>query len=95
MRKAAQKFLIFFQHLTPIVWTSVADSGVTLTVRYICEPRQRRASEAAIWEDVLRAFSACDDVDLAYPTTRFYSNTLEGKPGARAKPTGEAPEPGH
>jgi small-conductance mechanosensitive channel len=84
IRRAAQKYLIFFQYLTPIVWTSVADIGVTLTVRYICEPRHRRSSTSAMWEDVLREFAACDDVDLAYPTMRFYDNALEGKPGARA-----------
>ena len=77
--------MIHFQHLTPIIWTSVADHGVTLTIRYICEPRKRRSSAGAIWEDVLRAFAAEDDIDFAYPTTRFYHNAQEGKPGARAE----------
>lgn len=87
VRKAARSYLIYFQHLTPIVWTSVADVGVTLTVRYICDPRRRRTSATAIWEDVLRAFAANDDIDFAYPTTRFYDNVVEGKPEARATPT--------
>ncbi len=43
-----------------------------------------RASETKIWEDVLRAFNAADNIDFAYPTTRYYSNVSEGKPGARA-----------
>lgn len=85
VRKAARKYLIYFEYLTPIVWTSVADNGVTLTIRYICDPRKRRASEGAIWEEVLEAFGAADDIDFAYPTTRFYSNVSEGKPEARAK----------
>jgi len=37
-----------------------------------------------VWEDVLDAFAANDDIDFAYPTHRFYDNTVEGKPGARA-----------
>ncbi|UCG51053.1 MAG: mechanosensitive ion channel [Candidatus Latescibacterota bacterium] len=86
VRRAARKYLIYFQHLTPIVWTSVADNGVTLTVRYICEPRKRRSSEGAIWEEVLRGFGSADDIDFAYPTTRFYNNISEGKPEARAAP---------
>jgi small-conductance mechanosensitive channel len=86
VRNAAKKYLIFFEHLTPIVWTSVADNGVTLTIRYVCDPRKRRSSEGAIWEEVLRAFGANDDIDFAYPTTRFYDNVSEGKPEARAKP---------
>ena len=94
VRKAARKYLIFFQHLTPIVWTSVADIGVTLTVRYLCEPRKRRSSTAGIWEDVLQAFKEADDIDFAYPTTRFYDNAREGKPGARRESPSGAPHPG-
>jgi small-conductance mechanosensitive channel len=89
IRRAARKYMIYFQHLTPIVWTSVAENGVTLTVRYICEPRKRRSSESEVWEDVLMAFSAADDIDFAYPTTRFYKNISEGKPGARASGSDE------
>ncbi len=81
VRKAARKFLIYFRHLTPIVWTSVADSGVVLTIRYLCDPRKRRSSETQIWEDLLRAFSKTSDIDLAYPTQRFYDNAREGKRG--------------
>ena len=81
VRKAASKFLIKYEHLTPIVWTSVADIGVTLTIRYLTDPRRRRSTENAIWEDVLDAFWAADDIDFAYPTTRYYDNAGEGKPG--------------
>ena len=80
-RKTARKFLIYFRHLTPIVWTSVADSGVVLTIRYLCDPRKRRSSETLIWEDILKAFASSPDIDLAYPTQRFYDNAREGKPG--------------
>jgi len=79
VQRASRKYLIFFQHLTPIVWTSVADSGVVLTMRYICGPRQRRSSATAIWEDILTAFAAEDAIDFAYPTTRYYDNRSEGK----------------
>jgi small-conductance mechanosensitive channel len=84
VQMASRKYMIHFQHLSPSVWTSVADSGVTLTLRYICEPRTRRISEGVIWEEVLRAFAEVDNVDFAYPTTRFYDNVSEGKAGARA-----------
>jgi small-conductance mechanosensitive channel len=79
VRRASRKFLISFQHLTPIVWTSVADHGVTLTIRYLCHPRRRRGSAGTIWEDILKAFAARDDIDFAYPTQRFYNNAIEGK----------------
>jgi small-conductance mechanosensitive channel len=87
VRQAARQFLIFFQHLSPIVWTSVAENGVTLTIRYLCDPRKRRSSAHKIWESILEVFAGEPDIDFAYPTTRFYENPVEGKPGARAEPT--------
>ena len=88
VRRAARDYMIHFQHLTPVVWTSVVDVGVTLTVRYITEPRRRRATEEALWEEILGCFAAESDIDFAYPTVRYYDNRHEGKPGARAAAPG-------
>ncbi len=82
VRKAARKYMILFSQLTPIVWTSVVDSGVTLTIRYLCDPRKRRISAERIWEEVLKSFARRDDIDFAYPTMRYYNNAAEGKRGA-------------
>ena len=78
--EASKRFMIFYSKLTPTVYTSVADSGVLLTIRYLCEPRRRRGTEETIWEDILTAFAEHDDIDFAYPTQRFYDNMSEGKP---------------
>lgn len=83
IKEASKKFMIFYQTLTPTVYTSVKDCGVELTVRYLCEPRQRRGTEQAIWEDVLKAFAQSEEIDFAYPTQRFYHNLMEGKPGTK------------
>jgi small-conductance mechanosensitive channel len=72
IRRAAMRYLIFFKKLTPIVYTSVRESGVLLTLRYIVKPRARRNSEEAVWEAILTAFAQHEDISLAYPTTRFY-----------------------
>ncbi|GIW53076.1 MAG: mechanosensitive ion channel protein MscS [Gemmatimonadales bacterium] len=93
LREVSSRFMIFYTTLTPTVYTSVADSGVLLTIRYLCDPRQRRGTTQAIWEDILRAFAECDDIDFAYPTQRFYNNAVEGKPEARARPPEIAGEP--
>ena len=79
IKEASKKFMIFYNTLTPIVYTSVKDCGVLLTIRYLCEPRHRRGSEHAIWEDILQEFAKCKDIDFAYPTQRFYNNLHEGK----------------
>lgn len=71
LREAARKYMIVYSKLTPTVYTSVRESGVLLTIRYLCEPRQRRTTEQAIWEDILRAFAQDDLVSFAYPTQRL------------------------
>ena len=92
IREAAKRFMILYTTLTPTVYTKVEDCGVLLTVRYLCEPRKRRSSIQAIWEDILDAFAACPEIDFAYPTQRFYHNIYEGKEGARAPmPPGVGP----
>jgi small-conductance mechanosensitive channel len=82
--EASANMMIFYKTLTPTVYTSVKDCGVLLTIRYLCEPRNRRGVQHAMWEEILTAFASCDDIDFAYPTQRFYENVREGKPGARA-----------
>ena len=77
VRTAAKKYMIFYQKLTPIVYTSVKASGVVLTIRLLCEPRKRRNVENDIWEEILDAFAGEKDIDLAYPTTRFFNNKEE------------------
>ena len=85
VRRAARKFMIFYTHLSPVVYTKIADSGVLLTIRYLCEPRNRRGTEQTISEEILERFAECDDIDFAYPTYRIYDNPAEGKEGARAE----------
>lgn len=79
IREAAMKYMIHFKHLTPIVYTAVKDNGIQLTLRYIVKPRNRRNSEHIIWEKILVEFEKSDDIDFAYPTTRVYRASEEGK----------------
>jgi small-conductance mechanosensitive channel len=85
IKSAARKYLIYYSKLTPIVYTTIKDSGVLLTMRFLCEPRKRRSTEELILEEVLEEFSKHDDIDFAYPTTRFYNNLNEGKEGTKPK----------
>ena len=67
---ASKKYMIHYKKLTPIVYTDCKDSGVQLTIRYLCKPKKRRSSTNKIWEEILRYVKDTDDVDLAYPTKR-------------------------
>ncbi len=70
--EASKNYLIYYKHLTPIVYTAVKENGVQLTLRYLCNPRMRRGSENEIWENILTQFGTIKEIDFAYPTTRFY-----------------------
>ncbi len=85
IEKASKRFVIIYKHTKPIVYTSVNDSGVLLTVRYLCRIKNRRGSAEVISEDILDAFGKSKDIDFAYPTQRFYDNTTEGKPGTKTR----------
>jgi len=63
--------LIHYRTLTPVVYTSVADSGVLLTIRYLCRPRHRRGTAEALWERILEAVAESPDIEFAYPTQRL------------------------
>jgi len=73
IREASKNYMIYYKHLTPIVYTSVKEFGVCLSVRYLCNPRTRRGSENEFWQHVLKAFRTEHDIQFAYPTTRFYT----------------------
>tara|TARA_Y100000590_G_C15534538_1_gene944488 strand:- start:29 stop:913 length:885 start_codon:yes stop_codon:yes gene_type:complete len=70
--KATQLFMIQKPNFKPEVYTKVEDSGVNLTIRYLCNPRKRRFTAQIIWEEVLNEFDKHDDIGFAYPTIRYY-----------------------
>jgi small-conductance mechanosensitive channel len=93
-KRGQQRFLIHYRKLTPVVYVSVADSGVVLTLRYLCRPRERRGTAGQLWEEILAALEQHDDLALAYPTQRV---NLSREPLAGRGPEEDVegdPEPG-
>ena len=76
---ASRQYLINYKKLTPIVYTTTTASGILLTIRYLIEPRRRRGTVSAIWDDILTEFGQSSDIELAYHTVRSFSNPIEGK----------------
>lgn len=70
-KRGDQRFLIRYRTLTPVVYVTVEGSGVMLTLRYLCRPRERRGSASQLWERLLDSFEQHPDVALAYPTQRI------------------------
>ena len=70
IHETSRKYMIYYRNLTPIVYTAVVESGVELSMRFMCEPRKRRNIEEVIWEAVLNAFEKEKNIEIAYPTMR-------------------------
>jgi len=87
LRRASRRFVIFTSETSFVstVYTTIVEHGVRFFIRYPCDPGKRRESAEQIWEDVLTEFGKCNDIDFAYPTTRYYNNVKEGKEEARAE----------
>jgi small-conductance mechanosensitive channel len=73
IRRAARAYKIRYTHLTPTVYLTVRQSGVLLTGRLLVDARRRRSVEQQVWRHLLEAFEAEPNIELAYPTTRFYT----------------------
>lgn len=69
VRKASDRYLIQTGKMTPMVYTSVRENGILLTLRYLCEPRKRRDSTHFIWERVLHTFKD-------HPNIRFVNQQV-------------------
>lgn len=70
VKQASRRFMIYYNTFTPIVYTDVSASGVILTMRYLCAPKDKRTTKNDIWEELLDYVNSRDDIDLAYPTKR-------------------------
>ncbi len=85
------RYVIRYSQLRPIVYTDIDNHGVRLTLRYLSPVRQRRATTHRISENVLRAIIPHRTIDFAYPTTRIYRNTEEGKEAIGGPPHDQPP----
>ncbi len=90
IRAMQHRYAIHYEHLTPTVYTTIADQGIELTLRFLSPVRQRRTIAHRIAEGILQAFAARKDIDFAYPTTRIYRNLEEGKSAINLNATHQA-----
>ena len=70
IKKTSRKYMVYFNNLNPIIYTDVTDSGVRLTMRFICKPKQRRTIDEKIWEALLERFEIELEIEFGYPTMR-------------------------
>lgn len=76
-REMERRYAFRYGKRTPIVYVSLAPSGVDLTLRYLIHDRRRRGSIDRVSRRVLQTVAAEPRVNLAYPTQRVVG---EGPP---------------
>ena len=79
LEEAAKEYLIYYNNYTPIIYTSINTQGIGFDLRYLVGPRERRVTDSIIMEEILIAFSKEKDINFSYPTTRYFSYTVERK----------------
>jgi hypothetical protein len=57
--------MLHSENLTPIVYVTVKDGFIKLTIRYLTEPRKTRITEDAIWSEILLYIKENKAVKLA------------------------------
>lgn len=66
-----RKYMIYYEKLTPIVYTDIKESGIRLTLRYLTEAKRRRFTEDKLCRAILADFGKESDVSFAYTTYRI------------------------
>lgn len=89
VKGATRRLFIRYGTLTPTVYLAANESGVQLTLRFMCPARRRRIMKQALWENILTAFAKEGRIELAYPTRRVMNHSVEGKPALRPGAVGE------
>ena len=70
-------YAIYYQHLSPKVYTSIKENGVKLTLRFLSPVRSCRQREHDVSQCILTEFRKNPEVELAYPTSRIYKRDEE------------------
>jgi len=65
------KFMIFYDKLTPIVYTDIKESGVEMSLRYLTQAKRRRSTHDQLCRAILSDFGQEEHVNFAYTTYRI------------------------
>lgn len=65
------RYMIYYETVTPIVYVNIKDSGVELTIRYLTEAKMRRSTQDKLCQSLLEDFAKEPTINFAYPTYRI------------------------
>ncbi|MEX2582873.1 MAG: mechanosensitive ion channel domain-containing protein [Gemmatimonadota bacterium] len=98
-RRLERRYAFKYGALTPIVYVSIGESGVQLTLRFMIHARRRRGAVDHASRRILAAFATEPAIRIAYITYRIYrpgEGSADGRPPqvADVGATGVGPEEG-
>jgi small-conductance mechanosensitive channel len=87
-------FVVGDMELKPQVYMSVTDNWVELTLRYLVEPRKRRAASNFIYERAFERLQGRSDITIASSTSDVAIHWKEDQSSSGEKARQEAPDEG-
>lgn len=57
IEQSISKYRIYYNNLTPIIYTKIDDGSIVLTVRFLIHPKKQRNVESDIYNNILKIFS--------------------------------------
>ncbi|WP_070001163.1 mechanosensitive ion channel family protein [Cellulosilyticum sp. I15G10I2] len=64
INEAGKHYLIYYNNLTPTIYTELKEHQILFNVRYLCEPRKVRVTEHILWEAILKMTKAYEEIKL-------------------------------
>lgn len=64
LKRSEDLYLIKFNRVRPIVYVEYRGGAVLLTIRHLCEPKNRRILTDQIWREILLRFATENDIYL-------------------------------
>lgn len=72
--RMSDKYMIYYQKFTPIVYVDIQSSGIRLILRYLTEAKKRRSTTDELSRRILDDFNNEPNVNLAYQTLRVVNS---------------------
>lgn len=76
LQEASKQFYIDQKNYRPDVFIRFREYGIVITLRYLCDPRQRRSTENELDQEILNILAQEDDINIAYPSQTIYAQGI-------------------
>lgn len=64
IHEAGKSYAIYYNNLTPIIYTQIKEGHIAFTLRFLCEPRKVRITEHLLWEGILKLIKEEETIHL-------------------------------